>query len=125
MTTVMAYLRPSLGVRFVLLVLLVASCGGGGGTAERTASVSISSPADGATVATTFPVTMQAEGLTIQPAGDVADGAGHYHLIVNAACLSAGETVPDDPDHVHLSDGASETELTLPPGEHTLCLQGR
>jgi hypothetical protein len=109
----------------VLLLLLAASCGGGGGgdDAAAPAGVSITAPADGATVPATFPVTMTAEGLTIEPAGEVVEGAGHFHLIVNGDCLPAGEQIPADETHIHLADGASETELSLPPGEHTLCLQ--
>ena len=105
-----------------------AACGGGeddGGdpAAPAAAAVSIASPEDGATVPATFPVTMEAEGLSIEAAGEVADGAGHFHLIVDAACLPAGEQIPADETHLHLADGASETELNLPVGEHTLCLQ--
>lgn len=109
----------------VFLLLLAASCGGGGDEddAAAPASVSITAPEDGATVPATFPVTMAAEGLTIEPAGDVAEGSGHFHLIVDGDCLPAGEQIPADETHIHLADGASETELTLPTGEHTLCLQ--
>ena len=68
-------------------------------------------------------VTMDAVGFTVEPAGDVTDGAGHFHLIVDDACLPAGEQIPADETHIHLADGASETELDLEAGEHTLCLQ--
>jgi hypothetical protein len=109
----------------VLLLLLAASCGGGDGEDDDAApaSVSISAPGDGATVEPTFSVTMTAEGLAIEPAGDVVDGSGHFHLLVDADCLPAGEQILADETHIHLADGASETELTLPAGEHTLCLQ--
>ena len=104
--------------------MLAASCGGSGdGGAGEPASVSITSPEDGATVASPFLVAMSAEGFTVEPAGEVADGAGHFHLIVDAGCVAAGETIPADETHVHLDDGTSETELDLPAGEHTLCLQ--
>jgi Domain of unknown function (DUF4399) len=118
----LATLRRSLGL---LLLLLAASCGGGddGEDAGDSVSVSIASPEDGATVASTFPVAMEATGFTIGPAGEVAEGSGHFHLIVDAGCSAAGETIPADETHVHLDDGASETELTLPAGEHRLCLQ--
>lgn len=81
------------------------------------------SPEDGATVPGTFPVAMEADGFTIEPAGELADGAGHLHLIVDAACVPAGEQIPADETHVRLADGASQTELSLSAGEHTLCLQ--
>lgn len=109
-----------------LLLLVAAACGGGngdGGDSAAPPAVSIASPEDGATVESTFEVTMAAESFTVEPAGDVADGAGHFHLMIDAPCLEPGEPIPADEAHVHLADGASETELSLPAGEHTLCLQ--
>ena len=105
---------------------MAAACGGGDkDEAEPVApaAVSIASPEDGATVESTFPVTMEAEGFTVEPADDVAEGAGHFHLMVDAGCIPTGEQIPAYEAHVHLADGASETELTLPTGEHKLCLQ--
>jgi hypothetical protein len=66
---------------------------------------------------------MEAEGLTIEAAGAVSEGAGHFHLMVDAGCLSPSELIPADETHIHLAVGESETELSLPAGEHTLCLQ--
>jgi Domain of unknown function (DUF4399) len=110
-----------------LLLVVVAACGGGdgsdGGDPASAAGVSIAFPENEATVESTFPVTMEAAGFTVEPAGDVTEGAGHFHLIVDAACISPGEQIPADDAHVHLADGAGEIELTLPAGEHTLCLQ--
>lgn len=106
----------SLPRTFALLLLLAASCSGG-------ASVSIASPDDGATVESPFTVVMEAEGFTIEPAGDVRDGAGHFHLMVNTGCMSPGEVIPEDADHLHFGDGATQTHLDLPAGEHSLCLQ--
>lgn len=108
----------------VLLLLLAASCGGGAeDDAAAPASVSITAPEDGTTVPATFSATMAAEGFAIEPAGEVVEGSGHFHLIVDGDCLPAGEQIPADETHIHLADGASETELTLSAGEHTLCLQ--
>jgi hypothetical protein len=81
------------------------------------------SPEDGATVESPFQVSAEAEGFTLEPAGDVRNGAGHLHLIVDTSCVAAGAPIREDQAHVHLDDGASETELELPAGEHTLCLQ--
>ena len=106
---------------------MAAACGGGdgddGGDPTPAAAVSIASPENGATVESTFPVTMEAANFTVEAAGDVTEGAGHFHLIVDAACISPGEQIPADDAHIHLADGAGETELALPAGEHTLCLQ--
>jgi hypothetical protein len=100
----------------VLLVLLAAACSGG-------ASVSIASPEDGATVESPFQVAMGADGFTVEPAGEVREGAGHLHLMVDSDCLASGETIPEDASHLHFGDGSTETELDLSPGEHALCLQ--
>ena len=108
------------------LLLAAAACGGSeddDGEPVGPPAVSIAFPENGATVPTTFPVTMEAEGFTLEPAGEVAAGAGHFHLIVDGGCLPAGEQIPADETHVHLADGAAATELTLAAGEHTLCLQ--
>jgi hypothetical protein len=111
----------------LLLVVVAAACGGGdgddGGDPTPAAAVSIASPENGATVESTFPVIMEAANFTVEAAGAVTEDAGHFHLIVDAACLPAGEQIPADDAHIHLADGAGETELTLPTGEHTLCLQ--
>jgi hypothetical protein len=99
-----------------LMLLAAASCSGG-------ASVSIATPEDGATVESPFTVTMEADGLTIEQAGQVREGAGHFHLMVDAGCVSPGQEIPEDESHLHFGDGSAQTELDLPAGEHTLCLQ--
>lgn len=70
-----------------------------------------------------FTVTMEADRLTIEQAGQVREGAGHFHLMVDAGCVSAGQEIPEDGAHLHFGDGSAETELDLPAGEHSLCLQ--
>jgi hypothetical protein len=70
-----------------------------------------------------FEVAMEADGFTVEPAGQVREGAGHLHLMVDAGCVASGEEIPEDASHVHFGDGSTETELDLPAGEHTLCLQ--
>jgi hypothetical protein len=107
----------------ILAVLFAAACGGGENGNGNGASVSIASPEDGATVQSPVTVTMEAEGLEIEPAGEVREGAGHLHLMVDADCVSAAETIPADDAHRHLADGSDEVELELEPGEHTLCAQ--
>jgi Domain of unknown function (DUF4399) len=106
-----------------VLLLSAVSCGGGGNEDTGAAAVSVVSPASGATVTSPVQVVLEAEGFAIEPAGDVAAGAGHFHLMVDTACVSAGEQIPSDEAHLHLADGTSETRLELAVGEHTLCLQ--
>jgi len=85
--------------------------------------VSFVSPADGDTVASEFMVQMAVDGMAVRPAGEVVDGTGHHHLIVDGGPLEAGTPVPADATHLHFGKGQIETTLKLPPGRHTLTLQ--
>jgi len=64
-----------------------------------------------------------ADGVAIEEAGEVTDGAGHYHIMVDTAAVSPGETIPGDERHIHYGTGQSDGVLELEPGEHTLTLQ--
>jgi len=86
-------------------------------------SVAFVSPVDGGSYAGSIPLEMAADGVTIEPAGEVRDGAGHFHVIAGHGCLSEGTTIPKDAQHVHFGKGQTEAPLYLPPGEHRLCLQ--
>lgn len=66
---------------------------------------------------------MTAEGITIEEAGEVREGAGHFHVIADAGCVEPGTAVPRDADNVHLGGGQSEGTIYLEPGTHELCLQ--
>jgi hypothetical protein len=102
-----------------VLVLIVAACGDsdGGGSATVVA------PDDGARVAGALTVSMGAEGVTIEPAGEVRDGAGHFHVLVDVGCVGHGDTIPGGVGYNHFGKAQTETVLYLGPGEHTLCLQ--
>lgn len=86
-------------------------------------SVSFVEPLDGAVVSGEFKVVMDVQGMQLMPAGEVVEGAGHHHLLIDAEPIAAGEVVPNDEQHRHFGKGQTETTLTLPPGEHTLSLQ--
>jgi hypothetical protein len=101
------------------LGLLLAACGDDTGDA----TVSFTQPADDATVAGGLVVKMSAEGITIEEAGEVHEGAGHFHVIADDGCARPGETVPRDADHVHFGGGQTEGTIYLEPGTHELCLQ--
>jgi hypothetical protein len=85
--------------------------------------VSFVSPADGDHVAGAVALEMEADGLTIEPAGEVRDGAGHFHVIADDGCVEPGAAVAKDADHVHFGKGQSEGTIYLGPGTHELCLQ--
>ena len=66
---------------------------------------------------------MGAEGLVVQPSGEINPGAGHMHILVDTDFVPAGEVIINDEQHLHFGDGSIEAELMLPPGDHTLRLQ--
>lgn len=75
------------------------------------------------TVPTTFTVVMGSEGVTVEPAGEINEDAGHFHILIDTDFIDAGEVIPNDEQHLHFGDGSSETELTLEEGTYTLRLQ--
>lgn len=87
------------------------------------AKVMFVEPADGATVKSPVMVKMGVEGMTVQPAGELKEGTGHHHIIVDSDAVPFGTAVPADEKHIHFGKGQTETELELEPGEHTLQLQ--
>jgi hypothetical protein len=80
-------------------------------------------PANGATVTSPVKIVMGVNGMTVKKAGELMKGTGHHHVIVNQGHIAAGTVVPADAKHIHFGGGQTETELTLPVGEHTLTLQ--
>ena len=80
-------------------------------------------PAAGARVAGSVELEMSAEGVTIEEAGEARSGAGHFHVIADTGCVSAGEGIAKDADHVHFGKGQTTGRIYLEPGTHDLCLQ--
>jgi hypothetical protein len=78
---------------------------------------------DGDVVSSPLTVKMGVCGMDIQKAGDVVEGTGHHHLIIDGDCIAKGETVPKDANNKHFGKGQTETALNLEPGDHTLTLQ--
>jgi hypothetical protein len=66
---------------------------------------------------------MGVEGMTVHPAGELLEGTGHHHLIIDAPAVPFGEAVPADENHIHFGGGQTETEVQLMPGPHTITLQ--
>lgn len=102
----------------LLCFAALSACG-----SDDTASASFESPADGETVAGGVRMTMAAEGITIEEAGEAREGAGHFHVIADDACTATGETIGKDADHVHFGKAQAEGVIYLEPGSHDLCLQ--
>ncbi len=82
-------------------------------------------PKDGATVPPKFHAVFGASGVEVVPAGKFIDdpSKGHHHVIVDAGPIPRGQAIPKDATHIHFGGGQKETDLTLPPGKHTLTLQ--
>ncbi len=121
-----------------MLVVALPACGGGEEeTPEEAtdvptmespeadqASVSFVSPEDNSEVTNPVKVQMDAQGVAIEPAAQgVKPNSGHFHIMIDADCIEAGQVIPSDATHVHFGMAQKEAELTLPPGEHALCLQ--
>jgi Domain of unknown function (DUF4399) len=86
------------------------------------ASVSFVEPKDGATVSNPVHVVFGVDGMKIAPAGTMTEGTGHHHLIIDGQPLPKGQVIPANDKSLHFGKGQTETDLTLPPGDHTLTL---
>ena len=87
------------------------------------ASVYIVSPADGAEVSSPVTVRFGLRGMGVAPAGIVAEGTGHHHLLIDVDTLPPDNLPLPSSDNVrHFGLGQTEVELTLAPGTHTLQL---
>lgn len=92
-------------------------------SASTISRVFFESPADGATVSSTFVVKMGLEGMQIEPAGQVNEGYGHHHILINQTSWPEGEIIPPSDTTIHFGKGQTETELTLEPGNYVIALQ--
>jgi hypothetical protein len=97
-----------------------AAAGEAGSTAP---GVHFVSPATGATVPPTFTVQMAANGLTVEPAGEIHEGAGHMHILVDTDFTPPGDVILKDAQHLHYGQGQLTATLGLDPGVHVLHLQ--
>lgn len=84
------------------------------------ATVSIVTPEDGDVVSSPFTVVFAATGMGVVRSGDDTPGTGHHHILIDTGLPAMNLPIPADDRHIHFGDGSSSTELTLPPGEHTL-----
>lgn len=91
--------------------------------APQGAQVYFITPQDGATVGQTFTVRFGLKGMGVAPAGVDVPATGHHHLLVDVASLPLLDApLPMSEQVRHFGKGQTETELTLPPGTHTLQL---
>jgi Domain of unknown function (DUF4399) len=85
--------------------------------------VFFSEPKDGAEINGPVKVVMVVEGMKIQPAGEVVEGTGHHHILINKDFIPAGQVIPTDDADRHFGKGQTEAVLDLPPGSYKLTLQ--
>lgn len=111
----------------LLALSLLAACGDDSSASTPTTAdgpaATFASPVDGDHIVGSAQLSMRADGVTIEPAGEVHEGAGHFHVLVDTGCLEEGTSIPKDAQHVHFGKGQTEAELFLPAGRHELCLQ--
>ncbi|MEY4730528.1 MAG: hypothetical protein RL020_1686 [Pseudomonadota bacterium] len=100
--------------------ILLSSCAS---TMMADKGVSFAEPKDGATVPSEFKVVMLVKGMTVKPAGELVDGTGHHHLLIDTTPIASGDIIPATEKHVHFGKGQTETTVKLTPGKHTLSLQ--
>lgn len=122
--TLLTFKKETAVKRFLTLVVLtIALSGIVAACAAPQAQVSFTEPQNGATVANPVKLKWAAQNFRVEPAGAVNSGAGHLHVMVDTPCAAAGQVVVNDDTHKHFGKAQMETELTLTPGKHTLCLQ--
>jgi hypothetical protein len=91
--------------------------------APENAEVYFIEPQDEATVATTFTVKFGLTDMGVAPAGVDMVGTGHHHLLIDVARLpDMTMPLPASAQFVHFGKGQTETQVTLPPGVHSLQL---
>lgn len=83
-------------------------------------TVTITSPANGATVALPVTITLRAVGVRIVPATVEKRGTGHHHLFVDHDLVWINDTIPKGtPGIYHLGRGQTAFVLdSLAPGPH-------
>lgn len=89
------------------------------------AKVYIISPKNGETVSQTFTVQFGLKGMGVAPAGVNLPETGHHHLLIDVTDADMPDfnvPLPMSDNVKHYGKGQTETELTLPPGKHTLQL---
>jgi hypothetical protein len=92
-------------------------------TAPENALTYFLSPADGATVTSPFTIRFGLRGMGVAPAGVTTANTGHHHLLIDVETLPPDNLpIPNDANHRHFGLGQTETEIMLPPGQHTLQL---
>ena len=51
---------------------------------------------------------MAATGLVVEPSGEINEGAGHFHILVDTDFVPAGQVIPTDEQHLHYGKGQTD-----------------
>ncbi len=79
-------------------------------------------PENGATVTNPITVEFGIEGMDVAKAGDDQPNSGHHHLLIDTGLPNLDLPIPADDRHIHFGDASTSTEISLPPGVHTLTM---
>jgi hypothetical protein len=79
---------------------------------------------DGATVTSPVFLEFGMVGMNVAPAGEVMEGTGHHHLLIDTPLsdLVPGEPLAATGQVLHFGDGSTSTTLEFAPGTYTLQL---
>ena len=112
-----------LAAALLCLQLVLSACSAGAAP-----SITIISPADGATVkGPKVKIDVAVANWQLAPAGSpAAEGSGHLHFFIDtpASAVPIGQAIPPtdtNPAYIHAGkDPLNSRELTLSPGKHTI-----
>lgn len=90
---------------------------------EDSAYVYFKHPADGSTVPSPVYIEMGVSGMQIEPAGEVKEGFGHHHILINQTSWPEGTVIPMSDSTIHYGKGQTDATLELEPGEYIISLQ--
>lgn len=78
---------------------------------------------DGDAVKSPVKVEFGVKGMDVKAAGELVEGTGHHHIVIDGEVIPEGEAVPADSLNIHYGKGQTEAEIELSKGKHILTMQ--
>jgi hypothetical protein len=103
---------------FLFLVFTMIGC-----SASQKGEVFFMEPSDGAELSSPITVKFGVKNLVVEPAGEIKQGSGHHHLLINQDSTPSGDTIPADQTHIHYGKAQTEAQINLEPGIYKLTMQ--